>query len=39
MKFGFDWPYGFRGEIGDDGRTAEHDHPITSLCEPLAQVS
>ena len=23
----------------DDGRTPEHDHPISSTCEPSAQVS
>ena len=51
MKFGFDWPTGFRGEdllnFGrtttdgrtDDRRTPDHGHPISSPCEPSAQVS
>ena len=51
MKFGFDWPSGFRGEVEivddgrttdgrrDDGRMPEHGHPISSPCEPSAQVS
>ena len=50
MKFGFDWPSGFRGEdCGQttdaygrqttDRRTSEHGHPISSPCEPSAQVS
>ena len=37
MKFGFDWPRGFRGEdlgncgrtTDDDGRTPEHGHQET----------
>ena len=41
IKFGFDWLSGFRGEEtdDDDGRTPEHGHPISSPCEPSAQVS
>ena len=46
MKFGFDWPSGFRGEElwtshddDDDGRTTEHGHHISSHCEPSAHVS
>ena len=45
MKFGFDWPSGFRGEDllncgrPTDGRTPEHGHPISSPFEPSAQVS
>ena len=42
MKFGFDWPGGFRSLklwTDDDGRTPEHGHPISSPCEPSAQVS
>ena len=43
IKFGFDWPSGFREENGgrrmderrtDDGRTQDHGHPISSPCEP-----
>ena len=41
IKFGFDWPSGFRGEdlrncgrTTDDGRTPDHGHPISSPCEP-----
>ena len=47
IKFGFDWPSGFRGEdlvdrrtMDDDGgRTPEHGHPRSSPCESLLQVS
>ena len=48
MKFGFDWPSGFRGQdhrnvysrtTNDDGQTPEHCNPITSPFEPSAQVS
>ena len=43
IKFGFDWPSGFRGEDlwncgrtdgRTDGRTPDHGHPISSPCEP-----
>ena len=44
VKFGFDWPSGFREEDlrkwwtttdDDDGRrTLDHGHPISSPCEP-----
>ena len=43
IKFGFDWPSGFRGKDlckwwtttpTDDGQTPDHGHPISSPCEP-----
>ena len=36
IKFGFDWPSGFRKKIFEivDGRTPDHGHPISSPCEP-----
>ena len=40
VKFGFDWPGGFREEELEnggrqtDGWTPVHGHPISSLCEP-----
>ena len=46
IKFGFDWPSGFRGEdlcncgrttdgrTTDDGRTPDHGLPLSSPCEP-----
>ena len=39
LKFGFDWPSGFRGEDflncgwTDDGRMLHHGHPMSSPCE------
>ena len=44
MKFGFDWPKAVSEEkifeiVDDDGRTPEHGHPVSSPCEPSAQVS
>ena len=46
MKFGFDWPSGFRGEdlcncerrTADDGRRRTPEHGYT-LSSPSAQVS
>ena len=41
IKFQLDWPSGFREK--DCGRrrrrTTDHGHPISSPCEPSAQVS
>ena len=39
IKFGFDWPSGFREEDlwkwwTTDGRRTDHGHPISSPCEP-----
>ena len=36
IKFGFDWPSGFRGDRGrtDDGNGRTLDHPISSPCVP-----
>ena len=39
IKYGFDWPIGFRGEdVGklwmDGRRTQEHGYIISSPCEP-----
>ena len=40
IKFQFDWPSGFREDLWtDDGQASEHGHPISSPCEPSAQVS
>ena len=41
MKFGFDWPSGFRGEdLRNCGRrTPEHGYTTSSPGEPSAQVS
>ena len=40
MNFGFNWPSGsLKMWTDDDGPTTEHGHPISSPCEPSAQVS
>ena len=47
IKFGFDWPSGFREEdvrncgrrMDDNGRTTDHGYTISSPGEPSAQVS
>ena len=48
MKFGFNlqrrrslklWTDDDGRRTTDDGRTPEHGHPISSPCEPVAQVS